>query len=121
MTARGERRDKAAVRPAAPAGTGPDHDLTALECITKYQAAKAAGKLNGQAWYDFRRVQCGGEVVAGPAVFGSNASAPTRETAAAPVSGDVVFPEAINPKYAAEDAGRARVYTCLDQFNANRQ
>jgi len=115
-----ERRDKAAVRLAAPTGTASDHDLTALECITKYQAAKAAGTLDGQTWYDYRRVQCVGDVVASPAVSGSNVSAPTKEAATSPVSDGVVFPEAINPKYATEDAGRARVYTCLDQYNANK-
>jgi hypothetical protein len=33
--------------------------LTAKECSTKYQAAKAAGTLNGMKWNDFRKAQCG--------------------------------------------------------------
>ncbi|RUW51626.1 hypothetical protein EOA32_15455 [Mesorhizobium sp. M1A.F.Ca.ET.072.01.1.1] len=33
--------------------------LTAKECSTKYQAAKAAGTLNGMKWNDFRKAECG--------------------------------------------------------------
>ncbi|TIQ17629.1 MAG: hypothetical protein E5X61_28025, partial [Mesorhizobium sp.] len=32
--------------------------LTAEECSTKYQAAKAAGTLNGTKWNDFRKSEC---------------------------------------------------------------
>ncbi|PTE06685.1 hypothetical protein C9427_29830 [Mesorhizobium helmanticense] len=32
--------------------------LTAKECSTKYQAAKAAGTLNGMKWNDFRKTEC---------------------------------------------------------------
>jgi hypothetical protein len=33
--------------------------LTSKECSTKYQAAKAAGTLNGMKWNDFRKAECG--------------------------------------------------------------
>ncbi|TIX34982.1 MAG: hypothetical protein E5V40_27765, partial [Mesorhizobium sp.] len=33
--------------------------LTAKECSAKYQAAKAAGTLNGMKWNDFRKAECG--------------------------------------------------------------
>jgi hypothetical protein len=31
-----------------------------------------------------------------------------------------VFPQAISPKYASESAGKGRLHTCLDQYNANK-
>ena len=34
--------------------------------------------------------------------------------------GDAVFPSAISPKYSRESAGKARMHTCLDQYNANK-
>jgi hypothetical protein len=38
----------------------PAHALTSKECSAKYQAAKAAGTLNGMKWNDFRKAECGG-------------------------------------------------------------
>ena len=31
-----------------------------------------------------------------------------------------MLPSAIDPKYASETPGRARMFTCVDQYNANR-
>lgn len=31
-----------------------------------------------------------------------------------------VFPAAVLPKYSSESAGKARMHTCLDQYNANK-
>jgi len=31
-----------------------------------------------------------------------------------------VFPSAVSPKYANETPGKARMHTCLDQYNANK-
>jgi hypothetical protein len=31
-----------------------------------------------------------------------------------------VYPTAIAPKYASESAGKARMHTCVDQYNANK-
>jgi hypothetical protein len=31
-----------------------------------------------------------------------------------------VFPTAVSPKYSSESAGKARLHTCLDQYNANK-
>ncbi|WP_245455184.1 hypothetical protein [Mesorhizobium sp. M9A.F.Ca.ET.002.03.1.2] len=57
--------------PKATAATGDDAapGLTAKECSTKYQAAKAAGTLNGMKWNDFRKAECaaGASVAAEPA------------------------------------------------------
>jgi hypothetical protein len=31
-----------------------------------------------------------------------------------------VYPTAVSPKYASESAGKQRMHTCLDQYNANK-
>src|SRR5229473_93649 len=79
---------------AALAATAPARALTTQECSAKYQAAKTAGTLNGQKWNDFRKAQCGADATAAPA--------------------------AIDPKYAKETAGKGRMHTCVDQYNANK-
>ena len=33
--------------------------------------------------------------------------------------GNAVFPTAVSPKYTNESAGKARMHTCFDQYNAN--
>ena len=35
-------------------------------------------------------------------------------------SGPAIFPSAVNPKYAQESAGKGRMHSCLDQYNANK-
>jgi hypothetical protein len=43
------------------------------------------------------------------------------KTAATPAAvGNAVFPTAVSPKYSKESAGRARMHTCRDQYNANK-
>jgi hypothetical protein len=34
--------------------------------------------------------------------------------------GNAVFPAAVSPKYTQESQGKARMHTCLDQYNANK-
>jgi len=43
-------------------------------------------------------------------------AAPAKPTAA----GEPVFPTAVSPKYSNETAGKARMHTCLDQYNENK-
>jgi len=47
---------------------------------------------------------------------------PEAAPAAAPAapSGPAVFPSAVDPKYSKETAGKARMHTCVDQYNANK-
>ena len=114
--------------------------LTAQECSAKYQAAKTAGTLGGQKWNDFRKAQCGADAAAGPTAAAPAAAAPAAEPkeaakkpskkeakeaakeAAAPAapSGPAVYPNAVDPKYSKETAGKARMHTCVDQYNANK-
>jgi hypothetical protein len=118
--------------------TSPAQALTAQECSAKYQAAKTAGTLAGQKWNDFRKAQCGADATAAtpaaapaaaPAVAPAAApkaaakkeAAPAKEAAApAAPSGPAVFPSAVDPKYSKETAGKARMHTCVDQYNANK-
>ncbi|MCJ2097411.1 hypothetical protein [Methylobacterium sp. E-046] len=118
--------------------TAPAAALSAKDCSVKYQAAKQAGTLNGQKWNDFRKAECGSPpdaatttvpnpVAASAAKPSAPAPAPTttaaRPTAtAAPApsatTGSAAYPSAVDPKYAKESAGKARMHTCLDSYNA---
>ncbi|MCP4620236.1 MAG: hypothetical protein GY844_27840 [Bradyrhizobium sp.] len=116
----------------------PAQALTAQECSAKYQAAKKDGTLAGQKWNDFRKAQCGADATpaAAPAAAAPAAPAAPKEAAkdttkqakkeaapaAAPAvpSGPVVFPNAVDPKYSKESEGKARMHTCVDQYNANK-
>ncbi|WPP04078.1 hypothetical protein [Methylocella tundrae] len=109
------------------------------ECSQKYQAAKAAGTLNGQAWPQFYS-QCAAEAkgaapAATPAATPAAAPAPAApppppaappaanplKPAPAPAAvGNAVFPSAVSAAYANEKPGKARMKTCLDQYNANK-
>ncbi|CAN7713731.1 hypothetical protein LJR220_007049 [Bradyrhizobium sp. LjRoot220] len=110
--------------------TSPAQALTAQECSAKYQAAKTAGTLGGQKWNDFRKAQCGADATAAaptaapaaaPAAKEAKKEAPAKEaTAPAVPSGPAVYPSAVDPKYSKETAGKARMHTCVDQYNANK-
>lgn len=119
--------------------SAPVQALTSQECSAKYQAAKSAGTLNGQKWNDFRKANCGADATpaAAPAAAAPAAPAapkeaeakPKKEAAPAPAPapaaapapvGNAVFPSAVDPKYAKESAGKARMHTCDDQYKANK-
>jgi len=117
---------------AAFAVISPAHALTTQECSAKYKAAKAAGTLGDQKWNDFRKAQCGADATAAPAAApGAAPAAPAAPKtaakkeaapAAAPATpaGPAVFPSAVDPKYSKESSGKARMHTCVDQYNANK-
>ncbi|OWJ60800.1 hypothetical protein, partial [Inquilinus limosus] len=49
------------------------------------------------------------------------AAKPAVAAPAAPAAaGNAVFPTAVSSKYANETPGKARMHTCLDQYNANK-
>jgi hypothetical protein len=90
--------------------------LTMAECSAKYKAAKADNTLNGMKWSDFRKAQCGADATAA-------APAPAAAPAAAPAPaavGNTVFPSAVSSKYSSDSAGKARMLTCRDQYEANK-
>jgi hypothetical protein len=116
-------------------GGAPAQALTMKECSAKYKAAQTANTLNGQKWKDFRKTECGADSAAttttpaatpaaAPAAAAKPAPAP-KPAAAAPAAApatasNATFPSAVSPKYAKESAGKARMHTCLDQYNANK-
>jgi hypothetical protein len=114
------------------AAASPAQALTAQECSAKYQAAKTAGTLGDTKWNDFRKAQCGADATPAPAAAAAPAAAPKEEKkpaakkeaapAAAPAapSGPAVFPSAVDSKYSKETPGKARMRTCVDQYNANK-
>ncbi len=75
--------------------------LTMAECSAKYKAAKEANTLNGMKWNDFRKANCGSD-------------------AKAALAGNAVFPSAVSSKYSKDSAGKARMLTCRDQYEANK-
>jgi hypothetical protein len=101
--------------------------LTMKECSAKYKASQTAGTLNGQKWNDFRKAECGSDAAATPAA--ASAAAPASNAVAAPAkpaasatsaTGNATFPSVVSSKYSSEKAGKARMHTCLDQYNANK-
>jgi hypothetical protein len=119
---------------AAFAASAPANALSNTECSAKYQAAKKDGTLGGMKWNDFRKAQCGADATpaAAPAAAPAAPPAPAATTtakketpAAAPAPmpmpmGNAVFPNAVDAKYASEKPGKARMHTCVDQYNANK-
>lgn len=117
-------------------GSSSAQALTMKECSAKYKAAQTAGTLKGVKWNDFRKAECGTDASAAPAPAPAAATkpaaapapaapAPAATTTARPsvapaAPSNAVFPNAVSPKYSSESAGKARMHTCLDQYNANK-
>lgn len=111
----------------------PAQALTSQECSAKYQAAKKDGSLGTMKWNDFRKAQCGADATPAAAPTAAAPAAPAepkqakKEAAPAaaptlptPPAGPAIYPNAVDPKYAKETAGKARLHTCVDQYNANK-
>lgn len=105
---------------AAPAAGG---KMSFYACHRAFNAAKRAGTLNGQQYVDFKQSHCNGPDAAAqssssaPAEAGKSSSAASAAPAA---SGDAVFPARISPEFASLTPGKARMQTCLAQYNANK-
>lgn len=110
--------------------TPPAQALTAQECSAKYQAAKKDGSLGVTKWNDFRKAQCGAEATPAAAPAAAAPAAEPKQAkkeatpAAAPAptlpAGPAIYPSVVDPKYAKETPGKARLHTCVDQYNANK-
>ena len=122
---------------AALAMISPAQALTPQECSAKYQAAKTAGTLDGQKWNDFRKAQCGADATAAPTAAAARRSGSGRRAegsrqesiqegsqgGCAPARLRQALQSsrtAVDPKYSKENAGEARMHTCVDQYNANK-
>jgi hypothetical protein len=88
------------------------------ECSAKYKAAQAAGTLKGQSWAQFRRAECGSDPTAAAPTAAPKATG--RPAPVTPPTGNATFPTAVSSKYSTESAGKARMHTCLDQYNENK-
>ncbi|MBP0111164.1 MULTISPECIES: hypothetical protein [Bradyrhizobium] len=110
---------------AALLASAPAQALTAQECSAKYQAAKKDGSLGTMKWNDFRKAQCGADATPAAAAAPAAPAEPKQAKEAAPAApalpaGPAVYPNAVDPKYAKETPGKARLHTCVDQYNANK-
>jgi hypothetical protein len=97
-------------------------------CNDEWKAMKANNTVGDQKYADFRK-ECLARSAAAPAAQqpapGATAAAPpptkpAPRGAAPSAAGEPVFPTAVSPKYASESAGKARMHTCLDQYNENK-
>lgn len=94
---------------------------TAKACHQKFTAARTAGTLNGQSYKTFKAAQCDTDTAeATTAAHPATESAPAAPATTAAASTTATMPDAISPKYSKESAGKARMHTCLDQYNANK-
>jgi hypothetical protein len=91
---------KADTTKAAAAADDSAKGLTAKECSTKYQAAKAAGTLNGMKWNDFRKTEC----AAGASAAAEPAKATTKAAAAADDGAKGLTAKECSTKYQAAKA-----------------
>lgn len=109
---------------AALLAAAPAQALTTQECSAKYQAAKKDGTLGTMKWNDFRKAQCGSDATPAAAAPAEPKAAAKKDAApaAAPAAptGIAIYPNAVDAKYAKESAGKARLHTCVDQYNANK-
>jgi hypothetical protein len=103
------------------ATAGPASALTMKECGEKYQAAKAAGTLKGMTWNGYRKAECGDDDVSLAEATAAETAASAGVASAKPAKvGRVLYPRDVAPKYANEPPGKARMHTCVDQYNANK-
>jgi hypothetical protein len=106
-------------------------------CNDEWNAMKANNTVGDKKYADFRK-ECLARTAAAPA--DTPAAAPTAappvakpvappKAVAAPkpvappapaAAGEPAFPAALSPKYSTETAGKARMHTCLDQYNENK-
>jgi hypothetical protein len=118
-------------------------------CNDEWNAMKANNTVGDKKYADFRK-ECLARTAAAPAETPAPipATAPATPPAAPPaakpvapprsaavppkpaavppkpaapaVAGEPAFPTAVSPKYSTESAGKARMHTCLDQYNENK-
>jgi len=111
---------------AALLASAPAQALTAQECSAKYQAAKKDGSLGTMKWNDFRKAQCGADATSAAATPAAPAEPKQAKKDGEPAAastlpaGPAIYPNAVDPKYAKETPGKARLHTCVDQYNANK-
>lgn len=106
------------------------HAMTVKECHEKFKEAKAANTLKGQSFKEFKASSCDASSdAATPAAAAPTKAAPASAEAATPAkttatsvaeASNATLPTAIAPQYAKLTPGKARMKTCLDQYNSNK-
>jgi hypothetical protein len=100
-------------------------------CNDEWNKMKADNAVGDKKYADFRK-ECLARAAATPGAA-APAPAPTAATPAKPTAaakpaapaapaaaGAAVFPSSVSSKYSSESAGKARMHTCLDQYNENK-
>ncbi|MCX2562549.1 hypothetical protein [Acetobacter thailandicus] len=115
------------------------HALSARECHQNFSDARKAGTAAGQSYKEFKAAHCDASAAEKTAPATPAAETSAAQTAApadkaekttekkekhsavtAATDSSAVFPTAIAPQYAKLPAGKARMKTCVDQYNANK-
>ncbi|GBQ35515.1 hypothetical protein GOB83_04755 [Acetobacter fabarum] len=106
------------------------HAMTVKECHEKFKEAKTANTLKGQSFKEFKASSCDVATTAASAApkaatpatpASAEAPKPAKSVAATEVApSNATLPSAVAPQYAKLSAGKARMQTCLDQYNANK-
>jgi hypothetical protein len=104
----------------------PGQAKTMKECAAQWKDMKAANQTNGMKYRDFSK-QCMSEgaptAETPPPPKPAAAAPPPAAEKPAPMPmpvGNVVFPPTVSGKYSTEKAGKARMLTCRDQYEANK-
>jgi hypothetical protein len=103
---------------------------TAKECAAEWKQAKANKQTAGKKRKDFI-AECRGTAVKpststmSPSTMPSSAPPKTTTRKMAPAApavatGRIIFPSGVSSKYSNESAGKARMHTCRDQYEANK-
>jgi hypothetical protein len=80
-------------------------------CNDEWNKMKEDKTVGDKKYADFRK-ECLARIDAG------DTGAKTATTTSK--AGGAVFPSSVSSKYSSESAGKARMHTCLDQYNANK-
>jgi hypothetical protein len=83
-------------------------------CNDEWNKMKEDKTVGDKKYADFRK-ECLARTDA-PADTSTTTATKTSTTK----SGGAVFPGSVSSKYSSESAGKARMHTCLDQYNANK-
>ncbi|MDI2112117.1 hypothetical protein [Commensalibacter nepenthis] len=109
------------------------HAAEGKACYEQFSAAKKANTLKEKNFKEFKAANCDQKAAIPadkPAANAAKADKPANEAKepvkkdavekAPVVSGDVVFPDKIDPQFASEKEGTARMNTCKKQYHLNK-
>lgn len=116
------------------------HAAEVKPCYQQFSEAKKAGTLTEKTFKEYKAAHCDKVVQTSeqpaandakkaeqPVAKSAKENEPSKETPKKEVvekspvtTGEVVFPEKIDPKFANEKEGKARMMTCQEQYKANK-